>query len=564
MSFQFDQTRVQRGLALLMLIFLGIPAAASATNWYVRSDGGTASQCTGLADRAYPGSGTGQACAWNHPFVALPPGGQARIAGGDTLHIGTGSFMMGYGAPNTASCSQSAAGGCHMPPIPSGPSPTQPTRILGAGHAQGCLQPPELWGTENASMVLNLQGSSNVELACLEVTDRGSCIVSHCHNGQCAGEVAACKRSPPHGQWAHTGISARDSSQVSLRDVNIHGLANRGIHAGRISDWTLERTRINANGWAGWDGDIGSNSSNSGTISFIESEIAHNGCAERWPSGEIFGCWAQGGGGYGDGLGLGSSGGHWIFEDSHIHRNTSDGIDLLYLNDQGMVTIRRTLVEANAGNQVKVSRSALIENSVIVGNCAYFAGEANMRPGDHCRALGDAIFVGLGNQSQTDLINNTIVGQGNCVISGGGGSSASRLRLTNNLIIGKSYWLDPSKLSCLYYSGSSEQIVWDRNFISNVRNGACPGNSLCGNSPGIVSANLSNFDPEPLPSSPLIDAASSWLAPSDDFRALSRPVGSGPDIGAVEYGATDADRLFGSRFQLLERGGSPQRTRGGR
>ena len=547
-----DRTRVLRGATLLMLLFLGIPAAA-ATNWYVRDDGGNASQCTGLADSAYPGSGSGQACAWNHPFVALPPGGPARIAGGDTLHIGSGSYMMGYGAPNADNCHQSMSWECRMTRIPSGPSPDQPTRILGAGHDQGCSQAPELWGTERSWMVVNMEGSSNVELACLEITDRGSCIEAHCHNGQCGGEVAACNRTnPPFGTWASTGISARDSSQVVLRDINIHGMANRGILAGRISDWTLERTRINANGWSGWDGDIGSNSSNSGTIKFVESEIGFNGCAERWPSGEIFGCWGQGGGGYGDGLGVGESGGHWIFEDSHVHHNTSDGIDLLYLNNDGRVTIRRSLIDSNAGNQIKVSRSALIENSIVVGNCSYFHGEGNMHAGDHCRAVGDTVYVGLSNESETYLINNTIVGQGNCLISSSGGTPASRLFLTNNLIMGNDFWHDPSKLSCLYYSGSSEQIIWDRNFVSNVRHGACPGNSLCGNSPGIAGPQLGSFDPEPLPTSPLIDAATSLLAPSDDFRRLARPAGDGPDIGALEYGAQDNDRIFMDCFSVRQ------------
>ncbi len=543
---------------VLLLVFLSVIAtAASATTYYVRADGGSASQCTGLSNSAYPGSGSNQDCAWNHPFVALPPGGTPRIQGGDTLHIGPGNFMMGYGAPSSSNCNQNWSWECHMAAIPSGPSPSQPTRILGAGHDQGCTQPPQLWGTERAWMVVNMQGSSNVEMACLDITDRGSCIVSHCHNGQCGGEVAACDRgSPPFGQWASTGISARDSSNVVLRDLNIHGLANRGVHAGRLTDWTLERVRINANGWAGWDGDLGGNSSNSGTIHFKESEIAYNGCAERWPDGEIFGCWAQGGGGYGDGVGLAQSGGHWIFEDSSVHRNTSDGIDLLYLNDNGHVTIRRTLVESNAGNQIKVSRSALIENSVVVGNCSYFADEPNMLSGDHCRALGDAIYVGLSNASQTDLINNTIIGQGNCVISGGGGSNASQLRLLNNVIIGKPYFLNPSQLSCLYYSGTSETIVWDSNHVSNVRHGACPGNSLCNGSPQLTDATLTGFDPYPLPGSPVINAANSNFAPPVDFRRLPRHAGSGPDIGAMEFGVDDDgvdpdDSIFSDAFAWL-------------
>ncbi len=538
-----------RGILLCLLFVMGIPAATAAT-YYVRSDGGNASQCTGRSNSPYPGSGTNQACAWRHPFVALPPGSSPRIQGGDTLHIGPGNYRMGYGAPNTGNCTANGSGSCHMPPIPSGPSSSQPTRILGAGHAQGCTQPPELWGAEGASMVINMRGSSNVEMACLEITDRGSCVLLHCNSGQCGGEVAACKRSsPPLGNWASTGLSARDSTSVQLRDLNIHGMANQGVHAGRISNWTMLRVKINANGWAGWSGNIGdTTSSNSGTIIFRESEIAWNGCGERWPGGEIFGCWGQIGGGWGDGLGTARTGGHWIFEDSAVHHNTSDGIDLLYMNDSARATIRRTLVKNNAGNQIKVSRAATIENSVVVGNCSYFRNHPNMLAGDQCRAQGDAVFVGLSNSSQTDLINNTIVGEGNCVISGGGGSSASRLRMVNNLILGKPYFFDTSKQSCLYYSGGSEQIVWDRNFIRGVRNNACPGNSLCGGSPGIADERLGSFNAEPTSGSALIARANSSFAPPVDFWRLPRGAGGGPDIGAIEYGVLVNDQVFGDAF----------------
>ena len=531
---------VRLRLAFACLLYILGVSAASATDYFVRSDGGTVTQCNGLVDLPYPGSGIDQACAWNHPFMALPPLGTPRIEGGDTLHIGAGSYRMGYGAPGADNCHQNWSWECVMPPIPSGPSPDQPTRILGQGHADGCAQAPELWGTERAWMVVNLEGSSNVEMACLDITDRGSCAELHCNSGQCGGEVAACNRSSaPYGDWASTGISARDSSKVVLRDLDIHGLANRGIFAGRISDWLLDRVEIRNNGWAGWDGNIGSSSSNSGTITFRESVVGWNGCLERWPSGEVFGCWGQKGGGWGDGIGTSTTGGHWVFEDSTVHHNTSDGIDLLYLNDEGRLTIRRSLVEGNAGNQIKASRSALIENSVIVGNCSYFVNHPNMLDGDHCRALGDTIFVGLSSSSQTDLINNTIVGEGNCVVSGAGGTSTSRLRMINNLLIGKPYFLDPGKQSCLYYSGSSEALVWESNYIDGVRHQACPGNSLCEGSPGIVDDRLASFDPEPGPDSPLIDRADPVFAPPMDFNRLARDVGAGPDIGAIEWGANN-------------------------
>ena len=41
-----------------------------------------------------------------------------------------------------------------------------------------------------------------------------------------------------------------------LADLDIHGLAAAGVHAGRLTDWTVERARIAGNGWVGWDGDI--------------------------------------------------------------------------------------------------------------------------------------------------------------------------------------------------------------------------------------------------------------------------------------------------------------------
>ncbi len=531
---------------VLPMLFLAsaavLPLSADAATYYVRGDGGDASQCTGRSNAAYAGSGTQQACAWKHPFMALPPGGPARIAGGDTLLIASGNYRMGLNAPGAASCHQSWSWDCYMAAVPSGPSPSQPTRILGQGHDASCPAAPELWGAERTSMVLNLQGSSNVEVACLEITDRNSCIEHHCHGGNCPGEINQCNRSnPPWGDWAGTGIKASDSSSVLLRDVNIHGMANRGVLAGRLNNWTMERLTIRGNGWSGWDGDIGTDSANSGNIIFRELELAWNGCGERYPSGEPFGCWGQTAGGYGDGLGTGATGGHWIIEDSFVHHNTSDGIDLLYMKPGARVTVRRSWFEGNAGNQLKTKGDALIEISEIVGNCAYFTGFANMHAGDHCRALGNALSIGLDNGSVADLINNSITSEGDCLVLSSGGDSSARLNMANNLMIGKVDWRQPWEQSCVHYAdGSSAQLSWVRNFITGVKNGACPAGSLCTGLPLIASAGLTSFDPMPLIGSPLIDAANAPLAPPDDYRNYLRNSQS-PDIGAYEYGTGGGD-----------------------
>ena len=554
--------------ALVALLLLSGASVAStdalAATYYIRTDGGDAAQCNGQADAAYSGSGSNQACAWKHPFIAFPPAGTARIAGGDTVNIKSGSYMMGLGAPGAAMCNQQWSWDCYMAKVPSGPSATQPTRIIGVGTA------PELWGTERASMILNLQGSSNVEVSNLEITDHDSCIDNHCHGGACSGEVIKCNRtSAPWGKWAGTGIKASDSTNVKLTDVNIHGMANRGVLAGRLSNWTMERLTIRANGWAGWDGDIGADSSNSGTITFKELDLSWNGCGEKYPGGQPYGCWGQTAGGYGDGLGTGATGGHWVIEDSLIHHNTSDGLDLLYMKEGGAVTIRRTWAEGNAGNQLKTKGDSLIENSVIIGNCSYFESYGNMHEGDHCRALGNALSIGLHTNSKANIVNNTITGEGDCMILSGGGSSTAEINFRNNVMFGQTDWRQPWEKTCGHYAdNSSAKANWTKNHVRDIKNNGCPGSdSICSGAPLLANTTMDAFDPVPLSGSPVINAASTTYAPPHDYNGNARPVAGAPDIGAIEAGSTTtapggtgggggggggtlptADQLFGNGF----------------
>ncbi|HFD39158.1 MAG TPA: hypothetical protein ENJ31_04830, partial [Anaerolineae bacterium] len=295
--------RIFGGIVILALLPLWTVLANSpisqstnpqSTIYYVRPDGGDATQCTGLADAPYPGSGTNQPCAWDHPFRALPPGGPPRIAGGDTLIIAAGSYRMGYGAPGADACDSAYPWDCHLPPLPSGPDAAHPTRLLGAGWDDGCADPPELWGAERPWFILNLDGSDNVEIACLEITDHSGCVEGH------ADPALTCERDTyPYGDWAADGLYAADAENVALRHLNIHGLAHNGVSAGRLTDWTVEDVRIAGNGWAGWDGDIEGDDANAGTMRFRRWVVEWNGCAETYPGGQPTGCWAQTAGGYG-------------------------------------------------------------------------------------------------------------------------------------------------------------------------------------------------------------------------------------------------------------------------
>jgi len=511
------------------------------TTYYVRPDGGSPAQCTGLVDAPYPGSGTGQPCAWDHPFRALPPNGTPRISGGDTLIIGAGSYMMGYGAPGADTCESDYPWDCYMPPIPSGPDPAHPTRILGEGWDSGCPNPPELWGTERADMIINLTDASNVEVACLEITDHSGCVEFH------SGGLACERDTYPYGPWAGTGIYAEDSANVYLHDLNIHGLADAGIRAGRLADWTVEDVRIAGNGWVGWDGDIDGSDSNSGTMLFRRWTVEWNGCGETYPGEEPTGCWAQTAGGYGDGVGTGTTGGHWIIEDSAFLHNTSDGLDLLYVREEGsLIEIRRTIAEGNAGNQIKTTGPVTIENTIIVGNCGFFDGQSFTYNVDNCRALGTALALDLRPGNQATVINNTLTSEGDCLVTAEcyGTCDGSELVLVrNNIFQGHTDFLQPFENTCLTWTGGFPHDPFDIDYsvINDVKNDPCPGShDICGVSPGLVNPSIDAFDAHLLSDSPAIDAGTPSGAPAIDFDGNPRPLdGDSDGTAVVDIGADE-------------------------
>ena len=512
----------------------------AATTYYVRPDGGSPEQCSGLVDAPYPGNGTKQPCAWDHPFRALPPDGPIRLHGGDTLIIAAGSYRMGYGAPGADGdgnhCSRAYPWDCTMPPIPSGPDAAHPTRILGRGWANGCVNPPELWGAERAAHVIDLTGSSNVEIACLEISDHSGCVEFH------SGGLACRRDSYPYGDWAATGLYAQDSANVYLHDLNIHGLADNGVWAGRLQDWTVENVRITGNGWAGWDGDIEGRDSNRGTLIFRHWTVAWNGCGETYPGDQPDGCWAQTAGGYGDGVGTGATGGNWVIEDAAFLHNSSDGLDLLYHSLGGSITLNRVRAEGNAGNQIKVTGQTTMMNSVLVGNCAFFDGKPFTYHVDPCRALGNTFEVSFMGGETISLINNTFYGQGDGLIAAGpreGGACNGSERLTgrNNLFLGDTDYFDRGDLTFLFYQDDCPGLTFatDYDLYHRVKLSAyIPGLHDVQAAPGLTGPlSGQHWGMDLTGSSPAINAGTTVGAPAVDFAG--RPRDAHPDIGAYEW-----------------------------
>jgi hypothetical protein len=529
-----------------------LPSSPGGTIYYVRTDGGSAVECNGLADEPYSGSGTDQPCAWDHPFRALPPGETARIAGGDTLIIGAGSYQMGYGAPGTDNCDNEGSYDCLMSPLPSGPDASHPTRILGAGWDSGCETPPELWGTGRPWHIVNLTDSSNLQVACLEITDHSSCIEDHLF--PTGGSKYTCQRdTPPYGDWAANGLYAEDSSNVLLKDLNIHGLASTGILAGRLTDWTVENVRIAGNGLAGWNFDLvgdSSNSENHGTLTFRHWTVEWNGCGETYPDQEHLGCWGQEAGGYGDGAGFGgTTGGHYIIEDSAFLHNTSDGLDMLYTRlPDSVIEIRRTIAEGNDGNQMKVTGAVTIENSILVSNCGFFHGMNSWNNDDDCRAAGDALVIDLNPGGQATVTNTTITGEGNCLVTAGCAldktcNGSERILMRNIIFQGQKIFFNPEEDTCFaWYDDESSPpmpanpFLVEYSLITGVKFGnvsPCPGpHLLCDVFSGLANIAINAFDAHLTPNSPAINAGTSNGAPADDFAGEARD--DQPDMGAYE------------------------------
>lgn len=466
-------------------------------DYYVRADGGTPSECNGRHDQ--PAEGNKPNCAWANPLHALNP---IRIGEGSNLFIGGGEYEIGFGVPEVGDCPEIGRWNCGPQPLPAG--------VTIAGD---CSNVPKLIGIERVSSVLRLDKSHNSTVKCLEITDGAEC--TQTHNGSHPSDHRCRRDKAPFGPWSPTGIIATDSTDVILDRVNVHGMANRCVRAGALKDWTIKSSRFVGCGRAGWDGDIPGrdDESNAGTIHFVDSEISWNGCIESLSGSNYFGCFAQTKGGYGDGLGTAATRGHWIFERVRVEYNTSDGLDLLYLNRHGVggsFEVRDSWLAHNAGSQLKVHTGGVVENNVIIGNCANHGRFPDMLGGDLCRAGGNALSIsGLHwDDDEVVVVNNTMAGHGDCltVTPSPGGT----VRYIDNIFQGGpeyrvqrngrrdqvcGHFCSPDKCQGI-------NLQFDGNVFWKVKHDQCIGaNRVCAD-PMLRDPSLDTFDPALQPGSP--------------------------------------------------------------
>ena len=549
---------------------INIPSSDHGTTYYVRVDGGDPTQCNGKANAPLNGSSANN-CAWAHIGYALPANGTARIAGGDRLVVANGSYMIGYGMPGTTGCATAYPNDCKLLPVPSGPSSSLPTRIVGIEYETGCKNKPQLWGTERVTSILDLNNANNIEIQCLEITDHSNCNYA----GTYSDPSLTCRNSPsgygayPNGTYGDSGIVASNSRNVLLQNLDIHGMAAYGINAAGLTDWTMNYVRLALNGLGGWGGTYKTYTNMYGTTTLSNMIVEWNGCSDNYPYSDTpYACADQNGGGYGDGIGLDRTGGNFVITDSIFRYNIQDGLDVLYHSEGGSLVVNRVRAEGNVGNQIKIAGNSVVTNSVIIGNCNYISTKIaipHTSPATGivaCRAGGDTLGIALIDRSSGMnlgatgyIVNNTITGGGNVMILGATVFPVTTnpvLYVSNNILLG-----DGPNASAVYPGDSAAYydatidlptlpiiLTAQNNIINSTRT-----SSRCLTGPSnicnpnvypstsiVVGANPGNFDPRLKTGSIAIGAGiKSTNSPIDDYFKLTRTQGNLIDIGAVKY-----------------------------
>lgn len=575
--------------------------------WYIRSDGGTrystnatSGQCNGLADAAYPGSGTNQPCAFNDfrfLYDDQSYGNNAWVVnGGDTVIVRScaspdGSpgcrigFNQGASGGDPWCVGGGGATGCVSPPVPSGASSSNPTRILGANYAQGASGTKIiLHGGWDVYQVFSLRGSSNVQIESFEIYGQSSCRTTG--DAAVSGDPAAaglCPNSYPYNDNLQTGIwtdqNTGANGPILLQDLYIHRVTSRGVQGPIGGTINANRVHIGWTGQSGWDFDDGSQThSVNGVWNFTNGLIEWAGAMEEYPDVHNVPTLLQFDDAHGtvaDCVGTPDTPLVANLSYSTFRYCSQDGPDLGHIDGLGgqptSVVYDHVISYGNEGQQLKwggVTTTALT-NSIIVGNCTRLATQVGDEPdpkthlGDFCRASGDALsfnnIPGTGNY--TDIENNTMVNdtsefmlwgcwnnqQTNTPACPPTTSGQLSLVLRNNIFMGflDPVWAsgytngNPPNLLSTQTGASTAYMTEDHNVFYGLKNNYCGTGTgdicadpkLAGGSTFTSRAMFDNFALTLGTGSPAIHAATAISGITTDFTgaALESP----PSIGAL-------------------------------
>src|SRR5215469_14835441 len=270
----------------IVLVLLVVVVPVKATTWYVRPDGGTRysdsktnGECDGQADLPYPGKGVNQHCAFGDirylwadgeytVEVKFPKWGWVG-QGGDTYIIDCPrDCRVGYDGPNSRNYKDSVGYAVAIAgnsfgsgaPVPPDGTRSQHTRILGRNY-QSCADDAlkaHINGGYGVDAVFDLSDVHNVDLACFNITDHSSCTRT---------SAKQCHTSYPLDDYATSGILwSNTTSNVTLTDIRVHGMAANGIIGPTGDGVMLERVVLAGNAQSGWNMDKGDGTTGTGNL----------------------------------------------------------------------------------------------------------------------------------------------------------------------------------------------------------------------------------------------------------------------------------------------------------
>lgn len=463
-----------KNLIFIIALLLTANFAEGAT-YYIRTDGGTDSQCDGKYDAAQSGAtdsgdaGSLPDCAYSHPYEALRVRNSydsGLFAGGDTMIISPGTYDMGAGHRTTgdgsgSECNPTYSYDCRWD-IPSGPSSGNPTRILGKGYDTETGTRPVLRGIgEIYNGVINMMsGQDNIEIQYFDITDNEACISSDevPSGSACSGDFAR------HGIWSQSG-----SNNVLVKNVKIHGVSKACVMFPGASNWTFDNFHCRGVGHVGFDNDI-ANPDQSGTMTMTDSEVEYVGCVEELNgnirSQSCIGDTGEGLLGYGDAFGFGDgSMANWDITNLSCHNNMSDCFDGLHGSSAYTIKIKNSKFWANIGAAVKGSAagSTILENNIIIDDCAWplyqnmldpISLSGGSRAGEIIMCRPDAtISLQMTNNVTHKLIGNTLFGNHDEIVvvaCGGSNRTGDSVYMRNNIFYGGTDWMQDSTVAAPY------------------------------------------------------------------------------------------------------------------
>jgi hypothetical protein len=207
-------------IAILTLYFWwSIPVQA--TTYFVRTDGGTSVQCTGTTDAAYPGSGTGQPCAFSTIPAAVTPsvcGDFIKLKTGQTFDVSSAVVL------TNKSCSVTA-----ITITSTGYSVVLGTRVATGDAAS--MAKVRMTNASGQGAFVDVAGGSYWRIQGIEVTDNvavaTSAYIMDLRNGG-KTDVIGClihpkETNPTWERPVFRGIGYEGSAGLLVQDSRIYG-----------------------------------------------------------------------------------------------------------------------------------------------------------------------------------------------------------------------------------------------------------------------------------------------------------------------------------------------------